>query len=62
MANFGNMLQEYYVGKFRRQLERRRARLAALTTPQAVMDHVSALRKRIAAAFPVPDPGLFTNG
>ena len=54
MAHFGDMIQEYHVKKFRRQLELRRARLADLATPEAALGHIVAVKRKISRAFPLP--------
>ena len=44
MANFGSLLQEYYVDLFRKNAEIRKKKLAALKTPEDVRAYISELQ------------------
>ncbi|MBQ7695001.1 MAG: acetylxylan esterase [Lentisphaeria bacterium] len=54
MANFGSLLQEYYVDLFRKNAEIRKKKLAALKTPEDVRAYISELRAKFDRAYTFP--------
>ena len=54
MANFGSLLQEYYVDLFRKNAEVRKKKLAALKTPEDVRAYISELRAKFDRAYTFP--------
>ena len=54
MANFGSLLQEYYVDLFRKNAEIRKKKLAALKTPEDVRAYIAELRAKFDRAYTFP--------
>ena len=54
MANFGGLLQEYYVDLFRKNAEIRKKKLASLKTPEDVHAYIAELRRKFDRAYTFP--------
>lgn len=54
MSNFGDMLQEYYVRRFRDLAAQRQKRLAALRSADDAQSYIAAVRARIRRAYSFP--------
>ena len=54
MANFGDVVQEYYVGKFRKNAEIRQKRLRSLDSKAAAQAYVDEVKTRIRSSFNFP--------
>ena len=54
MAIFGNVVQEYYVKKFRENLAIRQKRLRSLDSKEAAQEYVNEVKARIRSAYAFP--------
>ena len=54
MANFGDVVQEYYVKKFRENAEIRQKRLRSLDSKAAALHYVEEVKNRIRKSFALP--------
>ena len=55
MSNFGGLIQEYYVDKFRKNAQLRKEKLAALKTPEDVYKYIDSLKEKIKKAYTFPE-------
>ena len=56
MSNFGGIIQEYYVKKFRENAQLRKEKLAALKTPEDVYAYIGSLKEKIKSVYTFPEP------
>ena len=54
MSNYGDLIQEYYVKKFRANAAQRKAEIDALKTPEDAKKFIAKVRARIAGAYDFP--------
>lgn len=54
MNNFGDLIQEYYVEKFRSNMELRKQKLANLKTPGDVNNYIASIQAKLASAYHFP--------
>lgn len=55
MSNFGGLIQEYYVDKFRQNAQLRKEKLSQLKTPEDVYAYIAGLRQKIKKAYSFPE-------
>ena len=54
MRNFGDVVQEYYVAKFRKNAELRSKRLRSLDCREAALEYVEEVKNRIRSSYSFP--------
>ena len=54
MSNYGEVVQEYYVKKFRKNTELRRRKLNSLNSATAAWQYVEEVKKRIRSSYDFP--------
>ena len=55
MSNFGSLIQEHFVQKFRANAVRRAEKFKKITTPQAAEEYVRSAKKRLLETFDFPE-------